>query len=68
MNRQIKVEHRFKLQLTEEQKEMLRERAEASGFITINEYIRFELFLKKPIVDKINKIYQKVCREQNDRL
>ena len=68
MNKQRKLEHRFKLQLTEEQLEMLKERAEASGFITINEYIRFELFLKKPIMDKINKIYQKVCREQNDKL
>lgn len=68
MNRQRKFEHCFKLNLTDEQVGMLKERAEETGFINISEYIRFELFLKKPIADKINKIYQKICREQNDSI
>ena len=61
MVKKVKKDKRLKLWLTEEQREQLKQDTTNAGFTTISEYIRFQLFLTKTTSEKINKIYQKVC-------
>lgn len=55
----------LKLRMTEKQFDYLHRKTAEYGFSSVCEYIRFQLFLTKPIADKINKIYHKIC-EHNE--
>jgi len=56
-----KKEKIVKLRMTVKQFEILHQKAIEYGFSSVCEYIRFGLFLEKPIADKIKSIYEKVC-------
>jgi len=49
--------------LTKEQKQILQAKARAAGFIYTSDYIRFILFMEYGFTEKINKIYEKVCKD-----
>ena len=55
----------LKVRLSQEQLNDLRYKAHICGFRGVSDYIRFQLFLSQSHVDKIEKIYQKVC-ENNE--
>jgi Arc/MetJ-type ribon-helix-helix transcriptional regulator len=49
------------VRVTEKQERIVREsRARANGFMNKSEYVRFALFKKVPIEDKISDIHQRV--------
>ena len=47
--------------ITEEQEKLLRVMANDLGFSSISDYIRFVLFMSPSFVNKIDRIYEKVC-------
>ena len=51
----------LKVRLSQTQLDELRYKAHTLGFRGISDYIRFQLLLSQSHVDKIEKIYQKVC-------
>lgn len=53
------------IRLTEEQDQVLLARATSAGFLQKSDYVRSVLFLKMPLEEKIEAIYQKVV--QNGR-
>ncbi|MEK6867491.1 MAG: hypothetical protein AABX98_01580 [Nanoarchaeota archaeon] len=55
----------LKLRMTEKQFDYLHRKAAEFGFSSVCEYIRFQLFITKPIGDKINRMYYKIC-ERNE--
>lgn len=52
---------RYDFWITEEQNQILEERTDQAGFRKKSDYIRFILFTDVNFIDKINKIYEKVC-------
>lgn len=50
------------LRLTPEQEKILIEKTKSAGFFQKSDYIRFILFMTKTTEEKINKIYEKVCK------
>jgi len=50
------------IRITEEQRNILETKARAAGFTKMAEYARSVLFKPLSIEEKINKIYQKVCK------
>lgn len=48
------------VRVTENQDRILETRARANGFMKKSEYVRFTLFKKIPIEDKISDIHQRV--------
>jgi Arc/MetJ-type ribon-helix-helix transcriptional regulator len=51
--------------LTEEQEKKLKERAEALGFATRSDYVRFMLFMELSFIEKIDQIHKKVCAKDD---
>ncbi len=60
----INKERIFQIRLNERQLSLLREKANDYGFTSMSEYIRFQLFLSMSPIEKLDKIYRKIC-EQN---
>ena len=52
----------FVVRINPEQEQILEARARAAGFMHKSDYIRFSLFMPMPIEEKINKIFEKVCK------
>ena len=52
------------VRLTPEQDQILLARAKAMGFHQRSDYVRFVLFMKMPMEEKINKIYDKVVEDE----
>jgi hypothetical protein len=52
------------IRVTEKQAKDILERTEQSGFLKISDYIRYSLFLKKPIESKIDKMYEVIVNEK----
>lgn len=50
--------------LSPEESKLLEIKAKQLGFLNKSEYIRFALFIKSDFMEKLNKIYEKVCVEQ----
>ncbi len=50
------------VRITEEQDQILLAKTRSAGFQQKSDYIRFSLFMKMPIEDKIDSIYQKVVK------
>ncbi|MBI5002957.1 hypothetical protein HZC31_06225 [Candidatus Woesearchaeota archaeon] len=48
---------------TAEQKQILRAKASAAGFKRLSDYVRFVLFMQYGTIEKIDKIYKKICEE-----
>ena len=53
---------RYVILLTEEQDNQIDERRKALGFAKRSDYIRFALSMNGFLVDKINEIHEKVCK------
>ena len=53
---------RYVILLTEEQDNQINERRKALGFAKRSDYIRFALSMNGFLVDKINEIHEKVCK------
>ena len=53
---------RYVILLTEEQDSQINERRKALGFAKRSDYIRFALSMNGFLVDKINEIHEKVCK------
>jgi len=51
------------IRITEEQDQILQARTRSTGFLQKSDYVRFSLFMKLPIEEKINAIYQKVTQD-----
>ena len=51
----------FHVLLTEDQERLLRERAVALGFCRKSDYVRFVLFMRPSLIEKIDQIYERVC-------
>ncbi len=51
------------VRLTPEQDQILLAKARANGFLQLSDYVRFVLFMKMPIEEKIDKIFQKVVED-----
>ena len=52
------------VRLTDEQDKILIARARTMGFSQRSEFVRFVLFMKMPIEEKIDKVYQKVVKNE----
>ncbi|MEK6867182.1 MAG: hypothetical protein AABX98_00020 [Nanoarchaeota archaeon] len=50
-------DQRIKLQLTEQQKEYLKQRTQEQRFQTINEHIRYRLFVEPLLEEKLSQIH-----------
>jgi len=50
------------VKISEEQEQILMARTRSAGFFKKSDYIRFTLFMSMPIEDKINQIYEWVCK------
>ncbi len=50
------------VKISEEQEQILMARTRSAGFLKKSNYVRFTLFMSMPIEDKINQIYEKVCK------
>ncbi|MDD3175927.1 MAG: hypothetical protein PHU51_05610 [Candidatus Nanoarchaeia archaeon] len=57
-------EIRLGTRITPEQNKILQARARSLGFSKTADYVRSVLFRTMPIEDKINKIYEKVCKNE----
>ena len=57
----------LKIRLSREQLNDLRYKAFHAGFRGVSEYVRFFLFFSNSHIDKIEKIYEKIC-ENNDTI
>jgi hypothetical protein len=57
---------RYLIRFTKEQKEILKKKAETSGFSTISEYIRFVLFMEDSIEKKIEEIHRRICKDASE--
>lgn len=53
------------VRITEEQDEILLERTQKAGFLQRSDYIRYLLFMRKTVDEKLDKIYNWVLK--NDR-
>ena len=51
------------VRISPEQDEILKVRANASGFMKKSEYVRFTLFMSMPIEEKIRKIFENECED-----
>ena len=52
------------VRISEEQMKVLQSKARAFGFTKISDYVRFTIFMSMPIEEKINKIYEKVVKDE----
>ncbi len=52
-------DERIKLQLSEQQKEYLKQRTKEQRFSSINEHIRYKLFLESDMKEVITALFQK---------
>lgn len=52
-------DERIKLQLSEQQKEYLKQRTKEQRFSSINEHIRYKLFLEPDLKEFITALFQK---------
>ena len=52
-------DQRIKLQFTEQQKEYLKQRTQEQRFQTINEHIRYKLFLEQELKQFIAELFDK---------
>ena len=50
------------LRLTPEQDQILQEKAWKGGFMQKSDYIRYALFMKPSIQDKIDQIHETMCK------
>jgi hypothetical protein len=50
------------IRITEEQDQVLLARTRSAGFQQKSDYVRFSLFMKIPVEEKIDAIYQKVVK------
>ena len=50
------------IRITEDQRNILEAKARASGFTSMAEYARSVIFRPISTEEKINKIYEKVCK------
>ena len=53
----------YTLRLTEEQERKVEVKAQNLGFNTKSDYIRFMILMEISFIEKIDKIYNKVCGE-----
>ncbi len=51
--------------VSKEQSEMLEAKANSLGFRNKSSFIRSSLFLNKSIFDKIDEIYERICRNES---
>jgi hypothetical protein len=51
------------VRITSEQDQILQAKARSAGFLQKSDYIRYSLFMKMPIEEKINAIYERVVEK-----
>ena len=56
---------KFQILITPEQEKILFAKSKAAGFNHTSEYVRFIIFIEMFFIEKLNKIYEKVVK--NDR-
>ena len=49
-----KKSHIFKLRISETQVELMKQKAENSGFGSVAAYIRYQLFVTIPLIEQVN--------------
>ncbi len=49
------------VRITKEQGQILEAKTKLAGFVKKSDYVRYSLFMKMPIEEKINQIHEKVC-------
>jgi uncharacterized protein (DUF1778 family) len=51
------------IRITKEQRSLLEAKARASGYSRVSYYVRAVLFKSMPTEEKINAIYEKICKD-----
>jgi hypothetical protein len=57
------MKKRYYIDLTEDQKNRLKQKTEEIGFATISDYVRFILFMENSFLVKIDQIHKEVCKD-----
>jgi hypothetical protein len=53
------------IRISQEQENILLAKAKSAGFRKKSEYVRYVLFMSLSVEEKINKIFEKVCKDES---